>query len=112
MHSIGGNTGKVNSFTGINLANITSGVLNTATLLEGNNLLCLVFEVVKTVSPNLLSGIWATLAKPLEVITDALATPLLNLSCPAFNDLQVGGQPLWTALMNDFPGATMSKSAL
>lgn len=112
VYSIGGNTGTVNSFTGVDIANLTGGVINAATLLEGNNLLCLVFEVVKTVSPNLLSGIWATLAQPLELITNAIDTPLLNLSCPAFKDLQIGGQPIWEALKNDFPGAMMSNSTL
>ena len=36
----GGNTGKVNTFTGINTADLTGGVFNGATLLQGNNLAC------------------------------------------------------------------------
>lgn len=40
LDSIGGNTGTVDSFTGVDIADLTGGVLNAATLLEDNNLLC------------------------------------------------------------------------
>lgn len=36
--SIGGNTGTVNSFTGVDLGDTTGGVYNAQTLFEGNNL--------------------------------------------------------------------------
>jgi hypothetical protein len=38
--SIGGNTGTVNSFTGVNFEDLTGGILNAETLLEGLSLLC------------------------------------------------------------------------
>ncbi|KAJ3804494.1 Chloroperoxidase, partial [Lentinula aff. lateritia] len=38
--SIGGNTGQVNTFTGVDVADLTGGVYNAATLLEGNNFQC------------------------------------------------------------------------
>lgn len=38
--TIGGNTGTTDSFVGIDPANITSGIYNAPTLLEGNNLFC------------------------------------------------------------------------
>lgn len=44
--SIGGNTGKVNSFTGVNLKDPVDGLLNVPNLLQGNNLLCFVLEIV------------------------------------------------------------------
>jgi hypothetical protein len=110
--SIGGNTGTVNSFTGVDVADLTGGLLNAATLLEGNNLLCLAFEVLKTASPNFLSGIWSAIAVPLQLITNALATPLLDLACPAFADMTLDGQPFWVALENEFPGAKKSGSSL
>ncbi|KAJ5548959.1 hypothetical protein N7513_006193 [Penicillium frequentans] len=111
LGSIGGNTGTVNSFTGIDPADLTGGVLNLTTLLEGNNLLCFVFEVLKFGSPNALDGLYKTIAEPLEWVTNLLAVPLLNLTCPAFEDLQIGGKPFWEALQNDFPGAMKSGSA-
>jgi hypothetical protein len=75
-------------------------------------LLCFVFEVVKLASPNSLSSLYKTVAAPLGLITNAIAVPLLNLGCPAFEDLQMGGQPFWEAAQRLFPGAMRSKSAL
>ncbi|KKK16525.1 hypothetical protein ARAM_003076 [Aspergillus rambellii] len=112
LASIGGNTGTVNSFTGVDLSDITGGVFNATTLLAGNNLVCFVFEALKVLSPNALAGLYKTLAVPLKLLTDTLAAPLLDLACPAFDDMQLGGQPLWTALQDLFPGALKSSSAL
>ncbi|KAJ5288690.1 hypothetical protein N7478_001720 [Penicillium angulare] len=111
LGSIGGNTGTVNSFAGVDPADLTGGVLNLTSLLEGNNLLCFVMEVLKFGSPNALDGLYKTIAEPLEFVTNLLAVPLLNLTCPAFEELQVGGKPFWEALQDDFPGALKSKSA-
>ncbi|KAF1943015.1 Cloroperoxidase [Clathrospora elynae] len=102
--SMGGNMGKVNSFVGIDLSDLTGGVLNANTILEGNGLMCFLLEVVKLGAPNSLGTLFKTLAEPLEMITDALAEPLLNLQCPEFGDLQSGGTNLWAKLMN-YPGA-------
>ncbi|KAJ5506006.1 Chloroperoxidase [Penicillium expansum] len=112
LGSIGGNMGKVDSFAGVDLGDVTGGVLNLAGLLKDNNLLCFVTEVLKFASPNALSGIYSTVAKPLEFVTNILAVPLLNLTCPAFQDLQMGGKPLWEALQDTFPGALKSKRSL
>ncbi|KAJ5726070.1 uncharacterized protein N7483_007427 [Penicillium malachiteum] len=111
LGSIGGNTGTVNSFAGVDPADLTGGVLNPTTLLEGNNLLCFVFEVLKFASPNGLDDLYKTVAEPLEFITNILAVPVLNLTCPAFEDLQIDGTPFWEALQNDFPGALKSGSS-
>lgn len=110
--SIGGNTGTVNSFTGLDLSDLTGGVLNATTLLEDNNLLCFIFEILKFASPNALAGIYQTLAVPLDFLTKALAIPLLDLACPAFQDMQLGGKPAWDAIIDLFPGAAKSTSIL
>lgn len=82
------------------------------TLLEGNNLLCFVFEVLKFASPNALSSLYKTLAGPLELISKAVAAPLLNMTCPAFNDLQMGGTPFFDAMKENFPGANKTGGGL
>lgn len=112
LQSIGGNLGAVNSFAGVDLSNLTGGVLNAANLLEGNNLLCFVFEVLKTVSPNALTNLYSTIAAPLELATNLVTTTLLNLSCPAFDDMTYNGQPIWDGLQSAFPGAGWSQAAL
>jgi hypothetical protein len=40
LESIGGNTGKVDSFTGLHIADLTGGILNAQSLLKDNNLFC------------------------------------------------------------------------
>ncbi|KAK7705981.1 hypothetical protein SLS57_009898 [Botryosphaeria dothidea] len=112
LGSIGGNTGTVNSFSGLDLHNITGGVLNATSLLENNNLLCFVFELLKTFAPNSLSPLLSTLEVPLKLITDTLATPLLSLACPAWKDMTEGGEPLWDAIQTKFPGAGKAGSSL
>ncbi|KAI8951280.1 Chloroperoxidase [Xylaria longipes] len=109
--SIGGNQGKVNTFAGLNIADLTGGVLNATTLLEGNNLLCFALTALKTFVPTSLSTVIKLVEPALELITDVLATPLLELSCPAFKDLTLGGEDLWSALLERYPGARQSGMA-
>jgi hypothetical protein len=111
-YSIGGNTGTVNSFSSLNMRDISGGVLNATSLLENNNLLCFVFEVLKTFLPNSLSPLLSTLEVPISLVTDVLAVPILSLACPAWRDLTEGGEPLWDALQRNFPGATQAGSSL
>lgn len=71
-------------------------------------------------SPSKLSGLLAqifsdlfsTLDVPLEMIIKALAAPLLSLDCPAWDDLNSGGEPIWEKLQELFPGAAKSGFAL
>ncbi|GKT54633.1 oxidase [Colletotrichum tofieldiae] len=112
LGSIGGNMGEVNSFAGVDLGDLTGGVLSLTKLLQGNNLLCFVFEVLKTASPNSLSTIFSIIQKPLSMITDTLGVAMLNLACPAFKDMTVGGKSLDEGLKAQYPGARMYDSVL
>jgi hypothetical protein len=102
----------VNSFTGLDVENITGGVFNIETLLEGNNLICFIFEVVKSIAPESLSGIFETVTIPLQIVLDILATPLLDLECPALEDLKVGGSSYEEGIQMLFPGAKLSGGGL
>lgn len=102
----------MNSFAGVDLGNVTGGVLNLSKLLEGNNLLCFVFEIVKTAAPNSLSTLFEIISKPLELITDAVGSALLDVTCPAFKDLTVGGKSLDEGLASKFPGAALAGNVL
>ncbi|KAI1812849.1 Chloroperoxidase [Poronia punctata] len=103
--SIGGNQNGVNTFAGVNLADLTGGVLNLTTLLEGNNLICFTLTILKTFVPNSLSTVVKLLEAPLKLVNKALLSPLLDLSCPAFKDLTLGGEDLYNGLLNKYPGA-------
>lgn len=98
--SIGGNMGKTNSFAGVDLGDVSGGLLHTAELLEDNNLLCFAFELVKTVAPNSLSTLFKVVGVPLQIITEAINLRLLDLTCPGFADLQEGGSSLGDIVSN------------
>lgn len=112
LASIGGNLGKTNSFAGVNLEDVTGGVVNAVSLLEGNNLLCFSLEIVKTFAPNSLSSLFSTLATPLKLINDAILDPILDLSCPTWGDLSVNGTDFMDYLVNTYPGASKGTFAL
>ncbi|KAF4972594.1 hypothetical protein FSARC_867 [Fusarium sarcochroum] len=112
LGSIGGNLGEVNSYAGVDISDLTGGVLNLTKLLKGNNLLCFVFEVIKTAAPNSLSTIFNVIRAPLELITDALGSALLDITCPAFKDLTVGGTSFEKGIQEKFPGAKLGSSVL
>lgn len=109
--SVGGNTGTVNSYAGIDLEDLTGGVFNLNNLLEGNNLVCFALEVVKLVGPNMMSSALKTLATPLELL-DQVVAPLLDLDCPVFEDLTMGGTDYLSYVFDTYPGANMSGFAL
>jgi len=108
--SIGGNMGRVDSFVGLDLTDITGGVLDATSILEGNGFMCFVLEVVKTFAPNSLGTLFKTLATPLELLTETVAAPILSLACPEFEDLKAGGTDLRAKLM-EFPGAAKAGAA-
>lgn len=108
LANIGGNLGQINSFAGIDFDDLTGGVINAVSLLEGNNLVCFVLEIVKSFAPNSLSTLFATLDKPLGLINDALLDPLLDLDCPPMHELQEGGNDIFSQLLERYPGAKRS----
>lgn len=94
---VGGNTGSVNSFTGVNVADLTGGVLNAKNLFEGDNFACFVFVLLQQGIPHFLKG-------PLEDINNATSflhpflSPVLDvLECPELGNFD-------QSLFNDFPG--------
>ncbi|RGP71763.1 hypothetical protein FSPOR_3129 [Fusarium sporotrichioides] len=99
-----------NCYAGVDVSNITGGVLNLTRLLKGNNILCFVFEVAKTASPNSLSGLFSIAVPPLRFLADALSTALLDLSCHALKDLTVGGESFTKGIQKKFPGAKINAS--
>ncbi|KAF6803852.1 oxidase [Colletotrichum musicola] len=112
LGSIGGNMGKVNSFAGVDLSDLTGGVLNLTKLLEGNNLLCFVFEILETATPNSLSTIFSIVDVPLRLVTDTVGAAILNLACPAFKDMTVGGKRFDEGIKAQYPGARFSENVL
>ena len=86
--AVGGNTGRVNTFTGVNLGLLTGGVFNGATLLQNNNLICFLLQTARFATPDLITGpgILPNLLAPVVAAVNNLVgtlTGTLNLfSCP------------------------------
>ncbi|KAG8681997.1 hypothetical protein FRC08_015256 [Ceratobasidium sp. 394] len=80
--SIGGNTGTVNSFAGVNLGDITGGVYNSVNLLQGNNLICFAFQAAQQAIPDVLKGILGDLTSALGLWAAKIAPILGTLGCP------------------------------
>ncbi|KAI5783159.1 hypothetical protein DFH27DRAFT_276120 [Peziza echinospora] len=95
--NIGGNTGTVDSFVGVDLADLTGGVFNAIDLLNPEKLFCFVFGLLFALLPDFLLGALTKLG--LGIAMNLLKT-LLGSSfagCPSF--------VLDPTLLEQFPGA-------
>ena len=93
----GGNTGTTNSFTGVDLEDLTGGVYNGATLLEGNNLACFAFQAAMAGGIDELDGVIGALGGLLDPVLDPIKDVFSTLSCPQLHDFR-------SQLFDIFPG--------
>ena len=99
--SVGGNTGTTNSFTGLDPGDLTGGVYNAQTLLQGHNAYCYAFEVLTQESPDLLEGLFTNVTPARNQLAAAIATMTGGLGCPQLTTLQY-------SQFGQFPGYTQS----
>lgn len=76
--NIGGNTGTTNSFTGVDITNLTGGVFNGATLLQGNNLGCFVYQLSAQAKPDVALGVLTDLTNTIGNLVSSLGCPQLQ----------------------------------
>jgi hypothetical protein len=93
----GGNTGTVNSFTGIDPGDLSGGVYNAAILLQGNNLGCFFFQAAQQGIPVALKGIISNLALVLALVDKYISPVTTLLDCPALTTFN-------QSAFNQFPG--------
>lgn len=96
---VGGNTGKVNSFTGIDLQNLTGGVYNFQTLSQGDNAMCFAYQFAQQAAPDILKESFSSITKPLSKLNSALANVFSELSCPQLESID-------TSQFANYPGST------
>ncbi|KAF1951076.1 hypothetical protein CC80DRAFT_481749 [Byssothecium circinans] len=97
VFSFGGNTGRPNTFTGVDVSDITGGIFNAGTLFQGNNLACLLFQVQQTQITGRLNILGL---QPLLATLKGILSPLLApLACPQLANLD-------QTKFNQFPGFT------
>ena len=95
--NIGGNTGKVNTFTGVDVTNLTGGVYNAQTLAQGNNAACFGYQFAAQAKPDVVLG-------ALTQLDDALGKVSSELSCPQLKSID-------EAQLMQFPGYARSPAA-
>jgi hypothetical protein len=95
---LGGNTGQPNSFTGVNIDNLTGNVFNAQTLLEGNNIMCLAYSAALEATPDLLGGLVGNALVAVQKLTNALDPIIAALGCPAVTNYDA-------TVFKAFPGA-------
>lgn len=100
--SVGGNTGTTNSFVGVDPSDLTNGVYNAASLLEGNNAFCFAMQLIPQLAPDLLLGLYKDITEALSALTAAVADATKGLGCPQLT--RVNKQKL-----KQFPGYTKLK---
>jgi hypothetical protein len=96
--SVGGNTGKVNTFTGVNVQNLTKGVYNAQTLAQGNNAVCFAFQLLEQQAPDFLRGLFTDVTQPMARLTQGITKILTPLNCPQLVEID-------KSQFQQFPGA-------
>lgn len=105
--SVGGNTGTTNSFTALDPGDVTGGVYNADTLLQGNNGYCYAFQLLAESAPDLLEGIFTDVTPAMNKLSGAISQATNGLNCPQISNLMYGqfGQfPGYTQSYDDYKG--------
>jgi hypothetical protein len=95
---IGGNTGKTDTFTGVDIQDLTGGVFNAATLLQGDNAICFAFQALQQAAPDLLKGLVTNVAGTMNQLDGEITNLLSGLVCPELNSYDV-------SQFDKYPGA-------
>lgn len=83
----GGNTGQTNSFVGLDLGNVTGGVFNGASVLEGNNLSCLLLQATQAGLVDAAFPLLEPVGQILDFMSKNLGPQLQGLNCPQLSSL-------------------------
>ena len=86
--SVGGNTGQVNTFTGVDLGDITGGVYHTSDLTNPTKFVCFLYQVTLTIVPDFLrsEALGDALAGALNLLSAKLS-PFVDPSCAKIGEL-------------------------
>lgn len=97
--SFGGNTGKAGDYFAIDITNLTGGVFEATTLLEGNNLECFALQTLLAAAPDLLGGDFVDIKKATATLNDKIIQLIGNAACPQLQSIN-------SKLFEKYPGYT------
>ena len=86
----------------MDLGALTNGVFDAATLAEGNNLECFVFQLVQAETPGLVTSLYENVTEAVQPLAENINSNLAGLSCP-----QLVGVDM--SQYNAYPGYTKAK---
>ncbi|KAI1362205.1 hypothetical protein F5Y08DRAFT_341849 [Xylaria arbuscula] len=92
---------KTNTFTPINVSDLTGGIFNTTDLLKSNNLLYFVLQAIQAATPDVVGTIFTDVKKALSPLTDKIQHLLADKTC-------LQPEKHNTKLFEKYPGYTKS----
>ncbi|CZT17407.1 uncharacterized protein RCC_03241 [Ramularia collo-cygni] len=96
--SIGGNTGTVDSFTGVDTGDLTGGLFTVGNLAEGNNAACFLLQMSQAGLADQLTGLLSVVGNVLSFVTEKLGPLEKSLKCPQLGHLR-------NELLQKYPGS-------
>lgn len=103
--AIGGNINGVNTYAPIDIGNLTGGVYNAETLLQGGNAACFAFQAMQLLVPDALSGLASFVDIIVTKVLAATGPILEQLNCPELNTLD-------TSIFEQYPGYRRTNHAV
>ncbi|KAF8209703.1 Chloroperoxidase [Mycena galopus ATCC 62051] len=101
---LGGNTGTVNSFVPLDVANFTNGVYNAEMLLQGNNLACFLYQTTQLLVPSQLANAELFVQVALGIIS-SIGFNIAQLACPQLETVKL-------EQLDQYPGWVRSKKSM
>ncbi|KAJ3739987.1 hypothetical protein DFH05DRAFT_1463546 [Lentinula detonsa] len=98
--SVGGNTDGVDTFTGVDFADLTGGVFDATGLLKGNNLGCFVLQAAMIALP---TGVAGSVQGVLDSLYEVVNPLLGKWDCPRLGQID-------KTLLEKFPGYSRSSA--
>ncbi|KAF7354112.1 Cloroperoxidase [Mycena venus] len=102
----GGNTNGPNTFAPLDLDDFTGGVYNAASLLQGNNAACFVFQAAQLLFPSSINGLLGQIVlSVLQKVLDSIGGILADLTCPELAAVNA-------SMLEQYPGYRKSSHAV
>lgn len=100
--SIGGNTGTVDSFLGVDPSDLTGGVFNATDLTDKNKLSCFLYRVSQALAPQMLQDLFTTTIVATGLLNTNWFGLFTGLGCPQLSSVD-------QSMLAQFPGAKPGK---
>lgn len=110
--SVGGNAGKVNTFTGVDVGDLTGGVFHASELLNDPQALsCYIFQIgIEELIPTQLNVVYKTAAEALDFVGKNIKAPFAKLATAGGNPCQKVANSTIVEAYDKFPGSKVERN--